>query len=309
MPLPLTPPIAPQLARSREQLPDGDGWAYEPKWDGFRTIAFVDGHEIYLQSRGGKDLTRYFPEVTLPAGRYVIDGELLAESFGVLNQRIHPAESRINRLSKEIPARFIAFDLLAEDDELLLGLPYRERRARLESLTSRLGIELTPVAYDTAGAARWLDEEEGVVAKELDGAYRPGERKGMAKIKRLRTADAVLVGWRPGKAEGTVGALILGMYEPDGRLRVIGHNSGLKAKEKRELPAILAPFETGERGSGDPSRWTGNKDLEWVALRPELVVEVAYDQVSDGRIRHGTKLLRWRTDKAPAECTVDQLDN
>ena len=200
-------------------------------------------------------------------------------------------------------------DELLEDDELLLGLPYRERRARLESLTSRLGIELTPVAYDTAGAARWLDEEEGVVAKELDGAYRPGERKGMAKIKRLRTADAVLVGWRPGKAEGTVGALILGMYEPDGRLRVIGHNSGLKAKEKRELPAILAPFETGERGSGDPSRWTGNKDLEWVALRPELVVEVAYDQVSDGRIRHGTKLLRWRTDKAPAECTVDQLDN
>lgn len=307
MPLPLAPPIAPQLARSRTSLPDASSgsWAYEPKWDGFRAIVFVDGDEAYIQSRGGKDLTKYFPEVTFPSGRYVVDGELIAATFGTLGNRIHPAESRIKRLAEETPARFVAFDLLADGDEVLMDRPYDERRARLEQLE---GIALTPVVRTPEDAEQWLLDEEGVVAKDTTAPYRPGGRSGMAKIKRLRTADAVLVGWRPGKAEGTVGALILGMYEPDGNLRVVGHSSGLKAKEKRELVTTLAPLETGDRGSGDASRWTGDKDLSWVALRPELVVEITYDQVSDGRIRHGAKLVHWRTDKDPRECTIDQLD-
>ena len=310
MALPLKPPIAPQLARARTALPEQDGsWAYEPKWDGFRAIVFVDGDDAYIQSRGGKDLTKYFPEVSFPEGRYVVDGELVGETFGTLGQRIHPAESRIKRLSVEMPVRFVAFDLLADGDEVLMDEPYSARRARLESLSKRLKkVELTPVADTTEGAEGWLETEEGVVAKDVNAPYRPGDRSGMAKIKRLRTADAVLVGWRPGKAEGTVGALILGMYEPSGNLRVVGHCSGLKAKEKRELPEILAPFESGERGSGDVSRWTGDKDLSWVGLRPELVLEIAYDQVSDGRIRHGAKLVAWRSDKTAAECTIDQLD-
>ncbi len=266
---------------------------------------FVDGDEAYIQSRGGKDLTKYFPEVTFPSGRYVVDGELIAATFGTLGNRIHPAESRIKRLAEETPSRFVAFDLLADGDDVLMDRPYDERRARLEQLE---GIELTPVVRTPEEAEQWLLDEEGVVAKDTTAPYRPGDRSGMAKIKRLRTADAVLVGWRPGKAEGTVGALILGMYEPDGNLRVVGHSSGLKAKEKRELVTTLAPLETGDRGSGDVSRWTGDKDLSWVALRPELVVEITYDQVSDGRIRHGAKLVHWRTDKDPRECTIDQLD-
>lgn len=311
MALPLQPPIEPQLARGRPDLPpDGGGaWAYEPKWDGFRAIAFVDGDEQYLQSRNGKDLTRYFPEVVLPPGRYIADGELVAASFGTLGNRIHPAASRIERLSQETPARFVAFDLLADGDEALLALPFAERRARLEALaTERTTLELTPSVATVAAAEPWLTEQEGVVAKLLDAPYAPGRRDAMVKVKRRRSADVVIVGWRPGKAQGTVGALILGLYESDGTLRPIGHCSSFSAKEKRELRALLAPAETGEHGSGEASRWTGDRDLSWVALRPELVAEVSYDQVSDGRIRHGTRLLRWRDDKRPDECTVDQLD-
>jgi len=307
MALPLSPPLPPQLARSRSSLPEGDGWAYEPKWDGFRAIAFVDGGETYLQSRNGKPLRRYFPEVMFPPGRYVLDGELVAASFDTLGQRIHPAQSRIERLAAETPARFIAFDLLALDDEVLLERPYRERRAALEAAALG-GVELTSVVWTAADAQRWLREEEGVVAKEVDAPYRPGERTGMVKVKRVRTIDAVVVGWRPGKAQGTVGAIILGLYEPDGRLRVVGHSSGFTAQEKRALVDELAPYETGERGTGEPSRWSAGRDLEWVALRPELVVEVAFDHVSDGRIRHGAKVQRWREDKPPRQCTVDQLE-
>lgn len=307
MALPLDPPVPPQLARSRAALPDGDGWAYEPKWDGFRAVAFVDGDETYLQSRNGKPLSRYFPEVAFPPGRYVLDGELVAASFDTLGQRIHPAKSRIERLAAETPARFIAFDLLARDDDILLELPYRERRAALEAANLD-GVELTPVVWTPGEAQHWLHEEEGVIAKEAGAPYRPGERTGMVKIKRVRTIDAVVVGWRPGKADNTVGAIILGLYEPDGRLRPIGHSSGFSAKEKRELVDTLKPYETGERGSGEPSRWSAGRDLEWVALRPELVVEVTFDHVSDGRIRHGAKVQRWRDDKPPRECTVDQLD-
>jgi ATP-dependent DNA ligase len=307
MPLPIEPPLPPQLARSRTSLPEGDGWAYEPKFDGFRAIAFVDGATTYLQSRNGKPLSRYFPELAFPPGRYVLDGEIVAASFDTLGQRIHPAKSRIDRLAAETPARFIAFDLLARDDEVLTELAYAERRAALEALAPE-GVELTPVVHAAADAQDWLQHEEGVIAKELDAPYRPGERTGMVKVKRVRTIDAVVLGWRPGKAEATVGALILGLYEPDGRLREVGHSSGFTAKEKRTLVDKLAPFETGERGSGEPSRWSAGRDLEWVALRPELVVEVTFDHVSDGRIRHGAKVQRWREDKDPATCTVDQLD-
>ncbi|HEY5196833.1 MAG TPA: ATP-dependent DNA ligase [Solirubrobacteraceae bacterium] len=313
MGLPLSPPVSPQLAKPGAALPEGEGWAYEPKYDGFRAVAFVDGDEVVLQSRNGKPLTRYFPELSFPAGRYVLDGEIViraeggGEEFNLLGQRIHPAASRVARLAEETPATYMAFDLLAEDDEVLLEQSWEVRRARLEA--RELGAaELTPVVRSAGEAERWLRSAEGVIAKQTGAPYRPGERLGMVKIKRVRTLDAVVMGWRPGKAEGTVGALILGAYDAAGRLREIGHSSGFKAQEKRDLVGRLRPFETGERGSGDPSRWTGGRDLEWVALRPELVVEVRFDHASDGRIRHGAKVLRWRDDKPPEECRTDQLD-
>jgi ATP-dependent DNA ligase len=301
----LTPPVLPQLARPRASLPEGDGWAYEPKWDGFRAIVFVDGAETYLQSRNGKPLSRYFPELTFPAGRYVIDGEIVAASFDTLGQRIHPAASRIARLAEETPARFVAFDVLALDDEVVMQRSYEERRAVLAGID---GLELTPVERTADGARHWLHEEEGVIAKELAAPYCAGERRGMVKIKRVRTIDAVVMGWRPGKKEGTVGAIILGLYDEAGRLREIGHSSGFTARRKAELVEELRPYETGERGSGEASRWTQGRELEWVALRPELVVEVTFDHVSDGRIRHGTKVVRWRDDKPPQECLVAQLE-
>jgi ATP-dependent DNA ligase len=320
--LPLKPPVQPQLALSRKTIPEGEGWIYEPKFDGFRVIAFVDGEDVYLQSRGAKPLRRYFPELDFPPGRYVLDGELLIlgadghEQFDALQNRLHPAESRVRMLAEQTPALLRAFDLLAEGREKLLTRPFTDRRKRLEALLAGLGgrkktaagsIDLTPMARTLAKAAPWLETGEGVIAKELDAPYRPGERKGMVKVKRVRTADCVVVGWRPGKEEGTVGSLILGLYD-GGVLRVVGHTSGFQAKEKRALVARLAPYETGERGSGDPSRWAAGRDLEWIEVRPELVVEVSFDHVSDGRIRHGTKVLRWREDKAPADCTFDQLD-
>lgn len=321
MALPLKPPLSPQLALSRKQLPEGADWVYEPKFDGFRVIAFVDTDDVYLQSRGAKPLRRYFPELELPAGRYVLDGELLIlgadgrEQFDALQNRLHPAESRVRMLAVETPALLRAFDVLAEGSEKLLAEPFAERRRRLESLVAGLGgrrkavagsIELTPLEPDPARAAPWLEQGEGVIAKQLEAPYRPGERKGMVKVKRVRTADCVVVGWRPGKQEGTVGSLILGLYDGS-QLRVVGHTSGFRAAEKRALVAKLAPYETGARGSGDPSRWASGRDLEWVELRPELVVEVSFDHVSDGRIRHGTKVLRWREDKAPSACSFDQL--
>jgi ATP-dependent DNA ligase len=316
MALPLRPPVKPQLALSRKELPEGDGWAYEPKWDGFRAIAFVDDDDVYVQSRGGKPLHRYFPELDFPAGRYVLDGELVIldadgkEEFDALQNRIHPAESRINRLAEETPAIFRAFDVLAVGDEKAMEAPLSERRKALEKLfgswKKKGSVELTPLTVDPEEAEPWLQGGEGVIAKELSSVYKPGERKGMVKIKRVRTADVVVAGWRPGKEENTVGALILGVYDGDD-LRVVGHTSGLTAKRKRELVDELAPYETGERGSGDPSRWTGGRDLEWVSLRPELVVEITFDHVSADRIRHGAKLVRWRDDKDPRECTFEQL--
>jgi len=233
------------------------------------------------------------------------------ERFDALQNRIHPAESRIRMLAEKTPVRLRAFDLLAEGRRKLLGMAFEERRAQLEALLAGFpgpgSLELTPLADDPAEAAPWLESGEGVIAKRRDAPYLPGERKGMVKVKRLRTADCVVVGWRPGKEEGTVGSLILGLYQGK-ELRVVGHTSGLKAKQKRELVAILAPYESGERGSADPSRWAADRELEWISLRPELVVEVTFDHVSDGRIRHGSKILRWREDKPPRECRFEQLD-
>ena len=312
MALPLSPPLPPQLARSRAVLPEGPGWAYEPKWDGFRAIAFVDDGKTYLQSRAGKALGRYFPELRFPPGRYVIDGELVIfgsegrQDFEALQQRIHPAESRIRRLAEETPVKFVAFDLLARDDRSLLADPFEARREALEQVVDE-PLDLTPCTTDRAGAEPWLRGAEGVIAKELGGPYRPGERLGMVKVKRVRTIDCVVVGWRPGKAERTVGSLILGLYDDAGELRVVGHTSGFTAGEKRELVDRLAPYETGERGSGEASRWTAGRELEWVTVRPELVVEVDFDHVSGERIRHGAKIRRWREDKAPRDCGMAQL--
>jgi ATP-dependent DNA ligase len=311
--LPLTPPVLPQLAKTARALPIGPGWVYEPKWDGFRSIAFVDGSDVYLQSRNGRPLTRYFPELAFPEGRYVIDGEIVLfdaegrQDFDALGQRIHPAKSRIDMLAETTPTKFIAFDVLCIADDLLLELPQAERRARLEELVDP-PIDLTPATEDPAEAEPWLIGAEGVIAKRQDARYCPGERVGMVKIKRVRTIDAVVVGWRPGKEENTLGSLILGLYDKAGQMRVVGHSSGFKAAEKRELPARLAPYETGHRGSGDPSRWNNERELEWVELRPELVVEVTFDHVSNDRIRHGTKVTRWRDDKDPRDCRVDQLE-
>jgi ATP-dependent DNA ligase len=321
MNLPVSPPLKPQLALSRKELPVGEQYSYEVKLDGFRCLAFVDGEEVFLQSRSGKPLGRYFPELLLPHGRYVLDGEIVVrdsdghEDFDALSQRIHPAASRVERLSVETPARYVAFDLIARGEESLLERPFSERRAALEELLAGdqfagAPVELMEASTATDDARGWLISAEGAIAKELTAPYRPGERKGMAKIKRVRTIDAVVAGWRPGKEPDTVGALILGLYadsRADAELRVVGHCSGFNAAEKRRLVGFLEPFQTGERGSADPSRWSSGRDLEWVALRPELVVEIDFDHVSAGRIRHGAKLRRWREDKDPHECTFDQL--
>src|SRR3954467_13291828 len=312
MALPLKPPVLPQLAKSAKALPKGEGWVYEPKWDGFRSIAFVDGGQVHLQSRTGKPFSRYFPELEFPEGRYVLDGEIVLfdargrQDFDALGQRIHPAESRIAMLAEQTPTVFIAFDLLAHDDDVLLELAQRERPGRLAALIAE-PVQLTPTTEDPAEAEPWLEEREGVIAKRQDAPYRPGERVGMSKIKRVRTIDAVVMGWRPGKEEGTVGSLILGLHDADGKLRVVGHTSGFKAAEKRTLPAKLAPYETGQRGMGDPSRWNSERELEWIETRPELVVEVTFDHTSNDRIRHGTKIVRWRDDKQPSECLMEQL--
>jgi len=310
--LPLKPPLAPQLARSKAELPTGEQWVYEPKYDGFRAIVFVDGEPTMIQSRGGKPLARYFPELRFPAGRYVLDGEIViddadgGQDFDALSQRIHPAVSRINMLAEQTPARYVAFDLLALDDQSLLERPLSERRAELEKL-AQAGIATTPLTGEVQEAEPWLRSGEGVVAKELQSPYRPGERKGMVKVKRVRTIDAVVAGYRPGKEEGTVGSLILGLYDGQGKLHVVGHSSGLRAGEKRALLTKLGDYETGTRGHGDPSRWKSDKELEWIELRPELVVEVRFDHTSGGRIRHGTRILHWRDDKAPQECKLEQM--
>jgi ATP-dependent DNA ligase len=303
------------LARPSKGLPEDDGlFAFEPKWDGFRVIAFVDGDDVDLRSRNDKPLNRYFPELAFPRGRYVLDGEIVVRdaeggiAFGALQQRIHPAASRVERMSAETPAIVVAFDLLALEDDVLLERTFDERRALLETLVPAASVELCPQVRTIAEAEPWLREYEGVIAKRLDALYLPGERKGMQKVRRQRTLDCVVAGYRPGKAEGTIGSLMLGLYDGEGKLHVIGHSSGFTAKEKRELLERFRPLETGERGTAEPSRWTAGRDLEWVALEPVLVVEITYDHASDGRIRHGANVVRWRTDRDPATCLLEQLE-
>jgi ATP-dependent DNA ligase len=316
--LPITPPIKPQLAKPAKELPSGDGWRYEPKWDGFRTIVFRDGDDVHLQSRNGKPMNRYFPEVIpqvlgLPDERIVLDGELMVvvdgvQEFDLLGQRIHPAKSRVEMLAEQTPAAFVAFDVLAVGDEVLMELPYVDRRERLASLIGG-AVQLTPMTGDRDAAAdAWLTGvSEGVIAKQADAIYRPGERIGMCKIKRIRTAEAVVMAFRMGKEEGTVGSLILGMYDDSGSLHVVGHTSGFTAKQKRELLDFLEPYRTWEQGAGEPSRWKSDEELVWEGLRPELVCEVAFDHITGDRIRHGAKFRGWRDDKEPRECTMDQL--
>jgi ATP-dependent DNA ligase len=263
-------------------------------------------------------MNRYFPDVVeqvlaLPAPRLVLDGEMVVmvdgvQEFDLLSQRIHPAASRVERLAKETPAKLVAFDLLAEDDDKLLELPYVERRERLAAIVTD-PVELTPATSDPDGAAEWLaGTGEGVIAKQAAAPYRPGERVGMVKVKRVRTADTVVVAFRFGKEEGTVGSLILGLYgDDDGELHVVGHTSSFRRGQKRELIELLEPYRTHERGSGEPSRWKADEELVWEGLRPELVCEVEFDHITGHRIRHGAKFARWRTDKEPKECVLSQL--
>ena len=257
------------MRERRPSFPAGDGWLFERKWDGFRTIVFVDGDEVFVQSRNGKPMSRYFPELRFPPGRYVLDGELVIrdddgeEMFEALQERIHPAKSRVDMLADQTPATFIAFDLLADGDEALLDTPFSQRRSRLEALAPE-GIELTPLG-DRDAAERWLQTAEGAMAKRADALYVPGKRDGMFKIKRVRTIDTVIVGWRPGKAEGTVGSLILGLYDPQGELRVVGHTSAFSAKRARELVDELAEYESGETAPRPPAAglptaiWSGGR--------------------------------------------------
>jgi ATP-dependent DNA ligase len=316
--LPLKPPVKPQLARPAKDLPAEDGWCFEPKWDGFRTVVFRDGDDVHLQSRNGKPMNRYFPEIvpqvlSLAADRIVLDGELIVvvdgiQEFELLGQRIHPARSRVEMLAEQTPAAFVAFDLLAEGDEVLLELPYADRRERLAAAVEGSEVQLTPATDDAEAARVWLTgRSEGVIAKVSDAFYQPGERTGMLKIKRIRTAEVVVQAFRFGKEEGTIGSLILGLYDEDGNLCTVGHTSGFKAKEKRELIDLLEPYRTYERGSGEPSRWKSDEELVWEGLRPELVCEIAFDHISGHRIRHGAKFRGWRDDKDPRECTIDQL--
>ncbi len=304
--------IKPQLANPAPALPDGDGWGYEPKLDGFRAIVFVDGDSHTVQSRNGRPLDRYFPELEFPPGNYVLDGELIIpdgehEDFEALQQRIHPAASRVQMLAEETPARYVAFDLLSLDGRSLMGEPFTERRKQLEQV-AKSPVILIDHTTDLGVASEWLQTREGVVAKQLDAPYRAGERVGMVKVRRQRTIDAVAIGWREREAKGAVASLILGLYEPDGSLRHVGHTSGFTAKRARELMDVVAEYDTGEHAEPGPSRWSRERESAWHSMRPELVCEVQIEHTSGGRIRHGARLLRFRDDKPPKECTTDQID-
>lgn len=324
---PFDPPVIPMEARVRDRLPDPPGWAYEPKWDGFRAVAW--GGLGQLHSRNQRPLLRYFPELepalaALPAGA-VIDGEVVvvvagATDFDALQNRIHPAASRIAKLSVETPAELVAFDLLAVEGEDLRAQPFAERRERLAALVAALpeAWHLTPSTTDAAEAARWFTEFEsagcdGIVAKRLDGPYAEGER-AMVKVKHRRTVDVVIGGYRVHKDGGKVGSLLLGLYTTAGQLHFIGHCSGFGDADRAALLERLQPLEEqasfGEdaRHPGSPSRWSAGKDLSWTPVRPELVCEVSYDQLTGERFRHATRFERWRPDKDPRQCALDQLE-
>jgi ATP-dependent DNA ligase len=331
----LAPPLDPMLAKITPSIPDGDGWLYEPKWDGFRTLAYIRGDSVFLESRGGRPLARYFPELAsgVPAavGRdCVLDGEIVIMGeagleFDTLQLRLHPAESRVRKLAAETPASFVAFDVLEAGGEDLRREPLRRRRQVLETLLRDVAqpVYITPSTTDHGVAQDWFQRFEGagfdgIIAKKLDGRYEHGVR-GWAKIKHLRTADCVVGGFRWLKDHhGTsVGSLLLGLYDDAGTFHLVGHTSSFDAKQKRELVAFLAPYRTsdesqsfggGGRAPGGLSRWSRDKDQDWEPLRPELVCEVTFDYLQGERFRHASTFQRWRKDKPPQDCRFDQLE-
>jgi ATP-dependent DNA ligase len=328
--LPIPADTPPMEARLEDGLPDGPGWQFEPKWDGFRCLAFKDDGAVDLRAKSGKPLARYFPDVVemlrnVAPERFVLDGELAIPvgetlSFDALQLRLHPAESRVRKLAAETPAVFILFDLLANARaESLIDKPLTERRVELEAIHRAAGhvpgLRLSPHTRDRAEAQGWLEKAggalDGVVAKRLDEPYQPGER-AMVKVKRMRTADCVVGGFRYGQNSREVGSLLLGLYNEDGQLDHVGFMSGFAGIPRKELTRHLEslagpPGFTG-RAPGGPSRWSTERSGDWQPVRHELVVEVRYDHVTDDRFRHGTKFLRWRPDKAPDQCTFDQLE-
>jgi ATP-dependent DNA ligase len=344
MKLPCPPPIAPMLAKRVAAIPEGPGWLFEPKWDGFRLLVFRDGDELLLQSREQKPLDRYFPELRAPLlaqlpERCALDGELVIARGGVLDfealqMRIHPAVSRVAKLAAEIPAQVVFWDVLCEGDRDLRALPFRERRAELEKLLAGVAppLHLTPVSGDPAIADDWFRRFEGagfdgVMAKPADGPYQP-DKRAMLKVKHERECDCVVAGFRWHKnGEGTaVGSLLLGLYDAEGALQHVGVAASFTMEKRRELTALLEPYradalanhpwkewggQTGEdaqRMPGAQSRWSSGKNLAWEALRPELVVQVAYDHMEGDRFRHTAHFRRWRPDKEPRSCTYEQLE-
>lgn len=330
--LPVQPPFALMEAKSVENIPDGPQWLYEPKWDGFRVLAFRDGEMVALQSKSGQPLHRYFPELVeglraVPAKRFVIDGEIVIFagrklSFDDLLMRIHPAEKRIRKLAAETPAQILAFDLLVDQrGRDLSSRPLSARRKLLESFLVRAGLspvlELSRLTADSRTAIRWMKEFarigcDGIVAKLAHEPYHSGDREAMQKIKRLRTADCVVGGFRYASGgTGAVGSLLLGLYNEDGKLDYVGFTAGFTALERTGLLKIIQPVRGGAgftgNAPGGPSRWSTERSSQWEPLKPKLVCEVRYDHFSGGRFRHGTKLLRWRPDKSPRQCTFDQL--
>ena len=333
MPLQLKPPLPPMEARSVEEIPVGDDWQYEPKWDGFRCIAFRDGDKVFLQSKAGQPLARYFPDVvaqllTLKSKRFVLDGELAipiggALSFDELQLRLHPAASRVQKLATAHPALLIVFDLLADNDgKSLLGSPLRERRKKLESfarenLKTKGGLRLSPATTRLATAKKWFDKVggnlDGVIAKQIDAPYASGERTAMVKVKQIRSADCVVGGFRYATDSRLLGSLLLGLYDDEGLLHHVGFTSAFKASER---PALTKKFEAlkkkpGFTGNapGGPSRWSTERTGEWEPVDPKIVIEVAYDHFTGERFRHGTKIIRYRPDKSPKQCTMDQVEH
>jgi ATP-dependent DNA ligase len=334
--LAIKPPFAPMEARSVERIPTGGNWQYEPKWDGFRCLAFRDGTKADLQSKSQQPLGRYFPEIVdaveqVKAKKFVLDGELIlpvgdALSFDDLLQRIHPAASRVKKLSAEHPAVYVVFDLLVDEHgKSLIEEPLQDRRAALEKFAGKYlskseRIRLSPATSDLAQARRWFGAGgstlDGVIAKQLDVSYRSGERDGMVKIKHMRTAECVVGGFRYGsKATQTLGSLLLGLYDEKGVLNHVGFCSSLTARQRADLTPkiekLRKPVDKGGgftgRAPGGKSRWSTERSGEWEPLAPKLVVEVQYDHFTQGRFRHGTAFLRWRPDKQPRDCTMDQV--
>ncbi len=329
--LPVKPPFPPMEAIAATELPEGSGWLYEPKWDGFRCLVFRRGSEVLLQSKAGQPLGRYFPEMleafrALPVPRFVLDGELVIVdhghlAFDALLQRIHPAESRIRTLASATPALYLAFDLLVDErgrdlraDALFVR---REHLERIFEGVSQPSVRLSPSVDRQAVAQGWLRDLgsaglDGVMAKRGDLSYRSGTRDGMVKVKRLRTADCIVAGYRRSQTGGSIGSLLLGLTNDEGRVDHVGFAASFTARERAALHEVLAPLEGGSgftgRAPGGPSRWSAGRNTEWVPLDPRLVCEVRYDHYADGRFRHGTKFLRWRPDKAPAQCTFDQVE-